>query len=60
MPSCFFCLYFDGVACTEPSGVSYGEEIEDPMVEVDCPAFLDKAAAGVLSPAFDDMFFDML
>lgn len=58
MVQCTFCLYFDGVACTEPSGALYGEEIDDPYMEVNCPAYLDKGVAGSLSPAFDDSFFD--
>ncbi len=59
MVQCEFCLNYNGDTCTDLNGIKYGEEIEGPMVEVDCPAYIDKGAAGVLSPAYDDYFFDM-
>jgi len=59
MVQCEFCLNYNGDTCTEPGGVKYGEVIEDPYADIDCPAYLEKGAAGALSPAFDDQFFDM-
>jgi hypothetical protein len=59
MVQCEFCLHYNSFECTEPNGVKYGQDIVDPYENIDCPAYLEKGAAGALSPAVDDIFFDM-
>lgn len=59
MVQCEFCLNYNGTTCTNPNGIKYGEAIEDSYEQISCPAYLEMGAAGALSPAFDDVFFDM-
>ena len=47
MVKCETCLNFNGIHCLEPKGVRYGESIIDPLLEIDCPAYLEKALAGL-------------
>ncbi|MGC9307468.1 MAG: hypothetical protein ACP5FL_01675 [Thermoplasmatota archaeon] len=60
MVQCEFCLHYNGVGCTNPDGVKYGKIISDSYAEINCPAYIDKGVAGAMTPAFDDIFFDML
>ena len=48
MVQCEFCLNFDGIRCIEPKGIKYGEKIENPMEEIDCPYYLEKGIAGLM------------
>jgi len=59
MVQCEFCLNFNGTHCTEPKGVKYGEKIENPYEEINCPDYFEDAFAGAMTPAFDDDFFNI-
>ena len=47
MVKCETCLNFNGIRCLEIKGVKYGESIINPLEETDCPAYLEKALAGL-------------
>jgi hypothetical protein len=33
---------FDGEKCTDPSGIMYGKDIQNPMEDINCDAYIDK------------------
>jgi len=59
MVQCEFCLHYNGIGCTEPTGVKYDKVISDSYADINCPAYIDKGFAGAMSSAFDDYFFNM-
>lgn len=47
MVKCDTCLNFNGIHCLEPNGVKYRDIVIDPLEEINCSAYLEKALAGL-------------
>ena len=55
MGICDSCIYFESGHCTGESGVYYGEEVPDPLEDIDCNAYIDNYMAFTSIPEVQEM-----
>ena len=58
MVKCEYCANYNG-KCTEPSGIFYGQKIENPEMDIECPSYLGIEELGTLGGILDGTFKDL-